>query len=261
MARFCPLFSGSSGNSYYIGSKTSGVLVDAGRTARQLDNMLKACGIETSAVQGILVTHEHTDHTSGLRVFAKKHSIPVFASKGTLRELKNQTNGEVSLYDMEEDLQLGDMTINSFRTSHDCAEGSGYRIKTADGKTLTIATDLGYISEEVEENLLGADFAVIESNHDINMLKTGGYPYYLKQRILSERGHLSNDACAGLLPKLAEGGTTRFFLAHLSRENNTRQIALNASFETLIKAGFINGEDFILDAGKPENTEARSVIF
>ncbi len=261
MARFCPLFSGSTGNSYYIGSKSAGVLVDAGRSARQLDNMLSACGIDASAVHGVLITHEHSDHISGLRVFAKKHGIPVFASKGTLRELRRQMENEVSLYEMEENLQLADMNISSFHTSHDCAEGLGYSIKTADGRKVTVSTDLGFISDEVKENLMGADFAVIESNHDLNMLKTGNYPYYLKQRILSNHGHLSNTACAELLPKLAQNGTTRFFLAHLSRENNTRQVALETSYASLIKAGFINGEDFILDAGKPENTEARTIIF
>lgn len=260
MARFCPLFSGSSGNSYYIGSKTAGVLVDAGRSAKQIDMMLKACDIDPAVIQGILITHEHSDHISGLRVFAKKHAIPVFGSKGTIRELMYKTEG-ATLYEMEEDLQIADMEINAFHTSHDCAEGFGYSIKTADDRKITFATDLGFISDEVEDGIMGADFAVIESNHDVQMLKTGGYPYYLKQRILSDRGHLSNDTCADFLPRLAKSGTTRFFLAHLSKENNSRQVALDTSYEALIKEGFINGEDFILDAGKAENTEARTIIF
>lgn len=260
MARFCPLFSGSSGNSYYIGSKTAGILVDAGRSARQLDKMLEACDINPDAIQGILVTHEHSDHVSGLRVFAKKHSVPIFSSKGTVNKLEG-TVDEAKLYEIEDSLQIADMEIEHFHTSHDCAEPIGFRIKTKDDKVITVSTDLGYITEEVEDGLLGADFAVIESNHDVEMLKFGPYPYYLKQRILSNRGHLSNDACADFLPKLANSGTKRFFLAHLSKENNSRQVALETALRSLSSTGLIVGEDFILDAGKPENLEARTVIF
>lgn len=261
MARFCPLFSGSSGNSYYIGSKSAGVLVDAGRSAKQLDLMLKACEIDPLAIHGIFITHEHSDHVSGLRVFAKRHNLPVFASRGTIRALQSTLREEVTTHVMEDELQIAGMTINCFHTSHDCAEPLGFRIKTADDRVITVSTDLGFISEECENSLMASDFAVIESNHDVDMLRTGPYPYYLQRRILSNKGHLSNDTCADFLPRLAKSGTTRFFLAHLSRDNNSRKIALETSLASLIKAGFIQGEDFLLDAAKPENIECRTVVF
>lgn len=260
MARLCPLFSGSSGNSYYIGSRSAGLLIDAGRSARQLDNMLKLCGIDPLALQGILVTHEHTDHVSGLRVFAKKYRLPVLASAGTLSAL-GDTLCEVETHPVEEGLQMAGMTVTPFSTSHDCAQPLGYRVRTEDGRTLGFATDLGYLSDTVKEHLLGADLVVIESNHDPEMLRTGGYPYPLKQRILSDRGHLSNGVCAGFLPELMKSGTKRFLLAHLSRENNSPALALDTSLSALTRAGFTREIDFLLDTAKPENAEGRSIIF
>ncbi len=260
MARLCPLFSGSTGNSYYIGSRSAGLLIDAGRSARQLDTMLKLCGIDPLALQGILVTHEHTDHISGLRVFAKKYRLPVFASAGTLAALGDSLC-EVETRPVQEALLLAGMTVTPFSTSHDCAQPLGYRIRTEDRRTLGFATDLGYLSDTVRESLLGVDFVVIESNHDPEMLRTGPYPYPLKQRILSDRGHLSNEACAGFLPELAKSGTKRFLLAHLSRENNSPSLAETASLSALTRAGLVREVDFLLETAKPENSQGRSIIF
>lgn len=260
MARLCPLFSGSSGNSYYIGSRSAGLLIDAGRSARQLDNMLRLCGIDPLAIQGILVTHEHSDHVIGLRVFARKYGLPVFASAGTLSAL-GSTLEDVKTYPVETGLQLAGMTVDPFHTSHDCAEPMGFRVKTEDGRRFALSTDLGYLSEEVRESLLGTDLVVIESNHDPEMLRTGPYPYPLKQRILSDQGHLSNGACAGFLPELAKSGTKRFLLAHLSRENNSPALALETSLSSLVQAGFVRDVDFLLDTARVENTAGKSIIF
>lgn len=260
MARLCPLFSGSSGNSYYIGSRSAGVLIDAGRSARQIEGMLRSCGIDPLAVQGILVTHEHTDHVNGVRVFAKKYRLPIFASQGTLQALEGAL-ADAETHVAVSGMQLAGMTVTPFHTSHDCAESLGFRIQTEDNRCFTLSTDLGCLSEEVIENLLGADFAVIESNHDVEMLRNGGYPYHLKRRILSDRGHLSNAACAAFLPELAKSGTKRFLLAHLSRENNTRAIALEASLSSLVRAGYVPDVDFLLDAAKPENAGGKAIIF
>ena len=260
MARLYPLFSGSKGNSYYIGSKSAGILVDAGRSAKQIDGMLKACGIDPFAIQGILVTHEHSDHVSGLRVFSKKYAIPVFASRGTLMALSGKLEG-VSAYVIQDQLQLADMKIIPFRTPHDCAESLGYRIHTHDGRIITVATDIGHLSDDVRRGLLGSDFAVLESNHDLEMLASGSYPYYLKKRILSDRGHLCNKLCADFMVKLAQSGTTRFLLAHLSDENNTRALALNTAMSALTQAGFVSGSDFVLDAAEPANTAAKGILF
>lgn len=260
MARLCPLFSGSTGNSYYIGSRSAGLLIDAGRSARQLDNMLKLCGVDPSAIKGILITHEHSDHVSGLRVFAKKYSLPIFASVGTLGELTDTLDG-AETHIMPEDLQIADMTVTPFHTSHDSAEALGFRIKTADSRAFALATDTGVLTDEVKSRLLGADTVVIESNHDPEMLQKGAYPYPLKQRILSNRGHLSNEACAEFLPQLASSGTRRFVLAHISRENNLPSLAREKALAALVRAGLVQDVDFLLDTAKPENTDGKTIIF
>ena len=261
MAELCALYSGSTGNSYYIGSKTEGILVDIGRSARQTTNILKRCGIDPLAISGILITHEHTDHVNGLRVFAGKYRIPVFASEGTLTALESMgvLDGSFPAYTIEGTLQLDEMQISAFRTPHDCAESLGYRIRTADDRVVTVATDLGYITPEIEESLLGADLAVIESNHDIGMLRTGPYPYSLKRRILSDCGHLSNTACAELLPILFENGTKHFVLAHLSRENNTPDIARQTAVCGMQMSGIEEG--YILDVAPIENLDGRTISF
>lgn len=260
MARLCPLFSGSTGNSYYIGSRSAGVLIDAGRSARQLDGMLRLCNIDPLAIHGILLTHEHSDHISGLQVFARKYKIPVYGSTGTLIALGDKLAG-VEAHVAEAGMEIAGMSVTSFHTSHDCAEPLGYRIVTDDGRTLGFATDLGILSELVKEHLLGADMVVLESNHDRDMLRHGGYPIYLKQRILSDHGHLANDTCAAFLPELAQSGTRRFLLAHLSRENNTPSLAREAALTALARAGLSEQIDFLLNTASPENADGKSVIF
>ncbi len=260
MARLCPLFSGSSGNSYYIGSRSAGVLLDIGRSARQTEQMLLRCGIDPLALGGILITHEHTDHISGAKVFAKKYHLPVFASKGTCEALRPGLDG-VQLCPVQGELELAGMTVHPFHTSHDCVDPLGFRIDTQDGRCFALATDLGYLSEEVKQNLLGADLVVLESNHDLERLRCGSYPYYLKRRILSSTGHLSNDACSAFLPSLIESGTKRVLLAHLSRENNTPLLAYNSALSALSAAGYTNEVDFLLDTVKPENEEGKTIVF
>lgn len=263
MAELCALYSGSTGNSYYIGSKTAGVLVDIGRSARQTVNILKRCAVDPLAVSGILITHEHSDHVGGLRVFASRYQIPVFASAGTLTALESMgiLDGSFPAYTIDGTLQLGGLQVSTFRTPHDCAESLGYRIRTEDNKVVTVATDLGFVTPEIEESLIGSDFAVVESNHDIGMLSTGPYPYSLKRRILSDCGHLSNTACAELLPTLFENGTRRFMLAHLSRENNTPDIARQTAICGMQMAGIENEKDYILDVAPIENLDGRTIAF
>ncbi len=199
MARFCPLFSGSSGNSYYIGSAREGILIDVGRSAKQIADMLNACKIEISAIRAIFITHEHSDHVSGLRVFASRHHVPVYASAGTLNALKaagclNEKieSGIIGSNGME----CAGMKITPFPIPHDSAECVGYRIETPDDRKIALSTDLGYLSEEVRNRLTGSDMVVLESNHDIGMLQNGPYPYPLKRRILVQyRSSLQRCLC------------------------------------------------------------------
>ena len=260
MARVCPLFSGSTGNSYYIGSRGAGLLIDAGRSARQVDNMLKRCGIDPLAVQGILITHEHSDHIAGVRVFAKRYGIPVFASQGTLLAMRSSLEG-VESWVLDGPFQLAGMEVTPFETPHDSAQSLGFRIQTADGRQFAFATDLGVVTPCVRDHLLGAEFVVIESNHDREMLRNGPYPAYLKRRILGGTGHLSNSDCAALLPELARRGAKRFLLAHLSRETNTPSLAREAALSALTAAGYQEGSGFWLEVAPVENREGRTIIF
>ncbi len=255
MARFCPLFSGSSGNCLYVGNAESGVLIDAGVSARRIENALAARGISPSAIRAILVTHEHTDHTTGLRVFQKKHHIPVYASHGTLTALfETGAVAEEQRCHLVEEAILDDVAITAFSTSHDCRESNGFRITLRDGRTVGIATDLGYVSDAVREGLRGCDLVYFESNHDVRMLENGPYPYVLKRRILSDRGHLSNEACAAELPALLQSGTTRVVLGHLSRENNLPALAQATALSALQGQGAVENRDFTLHVAPPENT-------
>ena len=264
MARFCPLFSGSSGNSYYIGSATEGILVDAGRSAKQITTMLGNCDVALSAVRALFITHEHSDHVAGLRVFASHNHIPVYASEGTLRAMENAgCLNETITYDVvpSEGMECAGIKIAPFHISHDSADCLGYRIETSDGRKISLSTDLGCLTDDVRENISGADMVVLESNHDVGMLVNGPYPYILKRRLLSETGHLSNAACSAELSGFVKTGSTRFVLAHLSRENNTPDLAFQTSLCSLTMAGMKQGKDFELYVAPKENTEGRTILF
>lgn len=264
MARFCPLFSGSSGNSYYIGSAKAGILIDTGRSAKQITGMLQNCGIEISAVKAIFVTHEHSDHIAGLRVFASRFHLPVYASCGTLTALDSMgcLNDKFEYSIINSDgIECAGMEIKPFHISHDSAECLGYRIETSDGRKIALSTDLGYLSDEVRSQLTGADMVVLESNHDVGMLQNGPYPYPLKRRILSNTGHLSNKDCSAELDGLVQKGSTRFILAHLSAENNTPDLAYQTALCSLTMSGMKQGKDFELFVAPRENAAGKTIIF
>ena len=264
MARICPLFSGSSGNSYYIGSSQSGILIDAGRSAKQLGQILEHCALSPSMIQAIFVTHEHSDHIKGLRVFASRHHIDVYTSLGTLQALEKMdclTDRYRADVIPQSGMEAAGMWIKPFHTSHDCAEGLGYRVQTSDGRTIAFSTDLGCMTDTVRRELTGADLVVLESNHDVGMLQNGPYPYPLKRRILSDTGHLSNTSCADELVPLSETGTSRFLLAHLSAENNTPEVAYQTALCPLSMSGRKQGLDFELNVAPRENYYGKSIIF
>ena len=262
VAKAVPLFSGSKGNSYYIGSGTQGVLIDAGKNCKQLELALDANGVDIRAVKAVFITHEHSDHCSGLRVFAKKYRLPVFASEGTLYALQNSAklDPQTPVAVIENEIVFGDMLVERINTPHDAAESCCYRVTAPDGKSALIATDMGMMTDGVRKAAAKSDFVVLESNHDIEMLKTGPYPYILKKRILSDRGHLSNEACAAELVELVKGGTLRLMLGHLSEQKNTPGIALRTSVCELERAGMKFNNDYTLDVAPAESTK-KSVIF
>lgn len=243
MSRFCPLFSGSSGNSMYLGTTESGILIDIGMSAKQITLALEANEIPIESLKGIFITHEHTDHIKGLRVFASRHGINVYSSLGTLSALDNggHLNNKFTAYEINDGVEIDGMCVSSFRTPHDCIESVGYVIEMPDGRKASIVTDLGIMTDEIMDSITGSDLVLIESNHDVRMLQNGPYPYYLKKRILSNNGHLSNEACANACTKLLKSGTTRFFLGHLSRENNHPDLAYQSVLSEL------NCNDAVLD--------------
>ena len=262
MARIVPLFSGSKGNCYYIGTAAEGVLIDAGRNCKQIELAMEANGLSMKSVGAVFVTHEHIDHCSALKVLAKKHSLPIYASEGTLNALaeRDRLAPNARTLVIKKEIALGGMRIQRDDTPHDAAESCCYRVTSPDGKTAMIATDIGHVTEQIRSALTDCQLVVLESNHDIDMLRTGPYTYVLKKRILSDIGHLSNDACATELSQLVRNGTLRLILGHLSEMNNTPQIALRTSVAELGRAGMKYKNDYTLDVA-PSAPTVKSVIF
>lgn len=226
---FCSIASGSSGNCIFAGTSDTGILIDAGISGKRVEQGLNGIGRTRKELNGILVTHEHSDHIKGLGVLARKHHVPIYATPGTIREIKKSGLGKIDeeLYQeihTDEAFSIGDLTIQAFDISHDAAEPVAYRI-TDGKKTVGVATDLGVYTEYTIEHLKGLDAVLLEANHDVNMLQVGSYPYYLKQRILGNRGHLSNENAGRLLCEILNDKLQAVFLGHLSRENNYEALA------------------------------------
>jgi phosphoribosyl 1,2-cyclic phosphodiesterase len=232
--RVSVLGSGSSGNSTLIATEKTCVLVDLGFGPRSLARRLSEAGLKEQKIDAILVTHGHTDHTSGIPTLLKKQNIPIYTNQGTRREATNLREvvswnefvaGEVFV--------IGDLVIEAFSTSHDAVQPVGFRI-TSGGIKGAVGTDLGEIGSAVAGKLEGCDWLVLESNHDEHMLKVGPYPWALKQRVLSRRGHLSNEDLAQFLAHRFDGSSQHLFLAHLSRFNNHPDIALSSARRALL---------------------------
>ncbi|MGN0453152.1 MAG: MBL fold metallo-hydrolase [Ruminococcus sp.] len=262
LAKFVTLFSSSAGNSYYIGSSGEGVLIDAGRSCKQIEAAMQSNGLDMRNVRGIFITHEHTDHCAGLKVLAARYGINVYASSGTLQALaeSDKLDSRFCADVIETKLSIGDMLIERFNTPHDARESCAYRVTTADNRKAMVATDMGVMLPSVRTALSECDMAVVESNHDVNMLMTGGYPYPLKRRILSDKGHLSNVACAEELPDLVKAGVKHFVLGHLSRDNNTPDVAFVTALCALKEAGMVIDEDFTLRVA-PREPDGKSLLF
>lgn len=233
--RLISLYSGSSGNAFLIATPTGNLLIDAGKSAKALSRALESVGVSSESIGAILVTHEHADHVNALPVFLKKHPLSVYLPKKSAQRMSTDATVAPYLIGFEQDFSkdiLG-MRVTAFPTPHDTAASVGYRIEIPQGDahiTVGYATDIGYVTREIEEGLSGCDAVILESNHDVEMLTHGPYPAHLKQRILSRRGHLSNPESALLAAKLCARGTKSLMLAHLSQENNTPELAYDEAF-------------------------------
>ncbi|MEG0793713.1 MAG: MBL fold metallo-hydrolase [Lachnospiraceae bacterium] len=228
--RLCSIASGSSGNCIYVGSSNTHLLIDTGISKKRIKEGLLEVGVNGNEIDGILVTHEHSDHIQGLGVFSREFKIPIFATKGTLEGIKScSTLGTIPdglFHEIKADQKfgLGELHIHPFAISHDAQEPTGYRIEK-DDKSVAIATDLGLYDDYIISNLQNLDAILIEANHDVHMLEVGSYPYYLKQRVMGNKGHLSNELSGRLLCNILQDKLKHVILGHLSKENNYAKLA------------------------------------
>lgn len=245
MSKFISLYSGSSGNCSVVLSGERYLLIDMGKSCRITVNALKELGLRLSDCQGILVTHEHTDHVKGLQTFLKKYAIPVYGRADTLDNLEAQgilpsAAETIAMLGRTED--IGGFVVSCFPTSHD-VPCCGYRIRTPDGSVMAMCTDLGYISPAVHEALSGCSLVALEANYDLQSLMNGPYPYHLKVRIRSQHGHLDNRESAAKILELLQEGCKKIALCHLSEQNNTPNLVLSEIKRALDVAEYVPGED------------------
>ena len=238
-----PLYSSSSGNMFHIATNNTNILIDVGVSYKAINDGLKSIGLDIKDIDAVLITHEHIDHIKGLPLLCRKNDIPVYAcleTAGYIQEELSAKNIKGNLHAIEYDkpFLIKDLEICAFETSHDAVMPCGYKITDlTDEKTITFATDLGFVSPNVLDNFKVADYAILESNYDDTMLQFGKYPYPLKQRIRGIKGHLSNDACGETLATLAKEGHNRFLIAHMSENNNNIEIAKQTLESTLLQNG------------------------
>lgn len=262
--KFCSLYSGSSGNSIFISSGNTKILVDAGLPGKKIDEALKAIEEDPSDISGIFITHEHIDHIKGVGVLSRKYDIPIYANddtwesmQGSLGKIKEHN---IKIMDKRSTVTIGDLDIKSFNIPHDAAGPVGYTMH-CNGNYASIVTDIGTFTQEIKDNIADSKVILLESNHDVQMLKYGPYPYPLKRRILSEIGHLSNDDCGKAIIELLKiKNMKKIFLGHLSNTNNHPDLAYQTVLNTLIAEGIDIGKDVELClAERSKNSEC--VVF
>jgi len=252
--KVCTLASSSSGNCTVVSHGDTHILIDAGISLRRIREGLHRIGLTPDELACVLITHEHTDHVNGLQMLVKYHMIPVFTSYGAgngICDIIPEAEPFINCFETGSEFRLDGITVRSFSTPHDASGSVGYTLQ-AGGAKLVYVTDLGCVTDEVMFASRGADIAVIEANHDRDMLKKGPYPPFLKKRILSEHGHLANSDSGSFAVKLASAGARYILLAHLSKENNTPALARRTVADALIGDGFTEGKNVELDVAPPD---------
>lgn len=259
---FIPLFSGSSGNASLVCSGRVKILIDAGLSGKRLEEALRSIGEDIRDIRGILITHEHNDHITGVGVLSRKHNIPVFAT-GPTWEAANGKLGSVQTKHTrvidKSAFYIGDLLIEPFETPHDAADPVGYCV-TCGSRKIAVATDLGWFPQKLEYKLHSCDLVLLEANHDTGMLAAGRYPYTLKERIRSRHGHLSNDEAGDAAARLVAAGVTSVLLGHLSRENNAEQLAYRTVTDALLSRGIAPGRDMSLGVAFRDQVTGRFQI-
>lgn len=256
MLELCSIASGSSGNCICVGTDHTHVLIDAGISGKRIENGLHELGIKAEELEGILITHEHIDHVAGLGVMARRYGIPLYATAGTIKGIKKMKSvGQIDdalfhVIEPEQEFIIHDMMFTPIHISHDAADPVAYRF-TNGKQNFAVMTDLGTYDDLIVKNLQGLDVLLLEANHDIRMLQTGPYPYPLKQRILGDRGHLSNEKSGQLLGEILHDNFGTVMLGHLSKENNYEELAYETvRLEITLGDNPYNADDFPLYVAK-----------
>lgn len=255
---FCSLYSGSSGNSIFISSGKARILIDAGLPGKSIEASLKSIDESPQNIDAIFVTHEHSDHSKGLGVLSRRYNIPIYANKltwGSLEGMIGNIKAENIKVMETECTSIKDLNIKSYKIPHDAVAPVGYSVECC-GKKVCVATDLGYFSEEVKTNIQDADIILLESNHDVEMLKFGPYPYVLKRRILSDIGHLSNDACGKAILEIMDDTQKRIILGHLSKTNNYPELAYQTVLSILAENNIVTGKDIDISLAKRDTASS-----
>lgn len=250
--RLCSIASGSSGNCIYTGSDNTHLLVDTGISKKRIEDSLAELEVKGEEINGIFITHEHIDHIQGLGVFSRKYEVPIYASKGTIagiracKSIGQMPDGLLHEIPKDEIFSIGDLKVKPFAISHDAKEPTGFRIEDGE-KAIAIATDLGTYDDYIVENLKGLDAVLLEANHDTHMVEVGPYPYPLKQRVLGNKGHLSNELSGRLLCNILHDNLKCILLGHLSKDNNYVELAYETvKLEVTMSKTPFNGNDIPL---------------
>ena len=247
--KVCTFASASSGNCAFVSDGKTHILIDAGISMKRIKASLACVGLCPEDLTGILITHEHSDHIAGLNMLSKHYGIPVIASEecayGVIRAVP-AAEKFISVFEAGREFDLRGLTVKSFRTPHDAPGSVGYTVQNG-GSKFAYVTDFGSVTDEIVDAVMGAQMAVVESNHDIEMLRHGPYPPYLQRRILSGNGHLSNDDSGVFCTALVNSGARYIVLAHLSKDNNTPRLAYDTVAGTISECGAKTGRDMELE--------------
>ncbi len=245
---FCSLYSGSSGNCQFIKTEKIKILVDAGLSGKKIEQSLKSIDENPADIKAIFVTHEHIDHIQGVGVLSRRYNIPVYANCDTwgAMETKIGKMKEENIKVLDKEISLGDLSIIPFDVSHDAVKPVGYNI-ICKNKKISLLTDTGCVNSSIKHNIKDSQLLLMETNHDIELLKVGSYPWPLKKRIMSDYGHLSNETAAYLLSEVLTKGNETVLLAHLSKENNFPELAYKTVSDILIDEGFDIDNDLNLE--------------
>lgn len=251
MISFCSLASGSSGNSQFIGNKTTKILLDAGLSGKYIREALCGIGVNGEDLDGIVITHEHSDHVKGVGVMMRKYDLPIYLTEGTWESIKNSigkiNEDKVNIIEKGKEFCIKDILVKPISISHDAIDPVAYKFVNGEG-SVGVLTDLGIYTDEIVDEVKTCDLVMLEANHDIEMLKMGSYPYYLKRRILSSVGHLSNETSGEMASKLVKNGITRnIILGHLSKENNFPELAYETVKNVMESEEIYIGKDIMLN--------------